>query len=213
MSPDPLDQRLAFLREIDGLKSVVRQSPLLDRSRRENSAEHSWHVALYALVLHDLAARPVDAARVIRMLLVHDIVEVDAGDTPLHAGAPPGEQAEREGRAAERLYGILPRPDGDALLALWREFEAGETADAAFAKALDRVQPLIANVFTGGGTWSPNGLTLDEVLRRYGPTIANGSPRLWAACEALVRGHFSTRPELSVEGEAGAGEERPAPPG
>lgn len=210
MSTDPLVQRLAFLRELDGLKSVVRQSPLLDRSRRENSAEHSWHVALYALLLHDLAGRPVDPARVIRMLLVHDVVEVDAGDTPFHAGVPVGEQAEREEKAAERLFGLLPGPDGDALLALWREFEAGQTADAAFAKALDRVQPLIANVTTGGGTWIPNRLTLDDVLGRYGPTIANGSPRLWAACEALVRSHFSSQPELPGEGDGGPGVEGPS---
>lgn len=200
MSIDPLVQRLAFLREIDGLKSVFRQSPLLDRSRTENSAEHSWHLALYALLLHDLAGSPVNPARVIQMLLIHDIVEVDVGDTPMHSGVPPREQAEREAQAAERLFGLLPRPDGDTLLALWREFEAGETADAAFAKALDRVQPLIANVFTGGGTWIANQLTLDQVLTRYGPTIANGSPRLWAACEALVRSHFSTRPDEDVEG-------------
>ena len=202
MPIDPLDQRLAFLPEIDGLKSVVRQSPLLDRSRRENSAEHSWHLALYALLLHDLAGRPVDPARVIRMLLVHDVVEVDVGDTPMHAGVPPAEQAEREARAAERLFGILPGPEGDELLALWREFEAGETADAAFAKALDRVQPLIANVVTGGGTWIPHRLTLDQVLARYGPTIAKGSPRLWAACEALVRGHFSEGSDARVEEKA-----------
>lgn len=199
MPTDPLGQRLAFLREVDRLKSVLRQSPLLDRSRRENSAEHSWHVALYALLLHDLAAGPVSPARVIQMLLVHDIVEVDAGDTPIHAGVPLQEQAEREAKAAERLFGILPGEQGDALLALWQEFEAAETADAAFAKALDRVQPLIANVSAGGGTWIENRLGLEDVLARYGPTIARGSPRLWAACEALVRSHFSAERDASLE--------------
>jgi len=199
MPDDVLAARFAFLREIDGLKTVLRQSPLLDRSRRENSAEHSWHLAMYALLLHDLADRPVDPSRVIRMLLVHDVVEVDAGDTPFHAGVPPRVQAEREARAAERLFGILPRPEGEAFLALWHEFEAGETADAAFAKALDRAQPLIANVLTGGGTWIESRLTRDEVLARYGPTIAGGSSRLWAACEALVRGHFSEGSEAPVE--------------
>lgn len=104
----PLARRLAVLREIDGLKSVVPQSPLLDRSRRENSAEHSWHLAGHALLLRDLAARPISPERVIQMLLIHDIVEVDVGVTPMHAGAFPGEQAEREARAAERLPGILP---------------------------------------------------------------------------------------------------------
>lgn len=200
MSTDPLARRLAFLREIDGLKSVVRQTPLLDGSRRENGAEHSWHLAMYALLLHDVAERPVDAERVIRMLLVHDIVEVDAGDTPFHAGVPAREQAEREEKAARRLFGILPGPEGDALLALWREFEAAETADAVFAKALDRAQPLLANVATGGGTWLEHRLTEDEVLARYGPTIARGAPRLWAACEALVRGHFARRHDARGEG-------------
>lgn len=202
MSIDPLVQRLDFLREIDRLKSVIRQSPLLDRSRRENSAEHSWHLAMYGLLLHDLAGRPVDPARVIQMLLLHDIVEIDAGDTPFHAGVPAEEQAEREAKAAERLFGLLPRTQGEALLALWREFEAAETADGAFAKALDRVQPLVANAHAGGGTWNANHLTLEEVLARYGPTIAHGSPRLWAACEALIRGHFSASADPGAEGGA-----------
>lgn len=188
---DSLEQRLSFLREIDKLKSVVRQSPLLDRSRRENSAEHSWHLAMYALVLHDLSRVPVNLSRVIQMLLIHDIVEVDAGDTPFHAGVPADEQAEREGRAAVRLFGMLPDFEGDALLALWREFEAAESLDAKFAKALDRAQPLIANAAAGGGTWTENHVTLDEVLARYGPTIDAVSPQLWAACEALVRRHFA----------------------
>lgn len=202
MSIDPLVQQLAFPREIDRLKSVTRQSPLLDRSRNENSAEHSWHLALYGLLLHDLAGSPVDPARVIQMLLIHDIVEVDAGDTPFHAGVPPEEQAEREAKAAERLFGLLPRQQGDALLALWREFEAAETADGAFAKALDRVQPLVTNAYAGGGTWNANRLTLEEVLVRYGPTIAHGSPRLWAACEALIKGHFSSNTDPGIEGDA-----------
>lgn len=202
MSNDPLARRLAFLREIDRLKSVSRQSPLLDRSRRENSAEHSWHLAMYGLLLHDLAGSSVDPARVIQMLLIHDIVEVDAGDTPFHADVPREEQAEREARAAERLFGLLPGEQGDALLALWREFEAAETADAAFAKALDRVQPLVTNAYAGGGTWNASRLTLEEVLERYGPTIARGSPRLWAACEALIRSHFPQSSDAGVEGES-----------
>ena len=193
MSSSDLEQRLAFLREIDRLKIVVRQSPILDRSRRENSAEHSWHLAVYALVLQRYADHAVDVARVIQMLLIHDIVEVDVGDMPIHASSSAVSQGELEAAAAQRLFGLVPGDQGMALLALWQEFEAGESIDARFAKALDRAQPLIANVATGGGTWTENGVGLDDVLRRYGPVIAKGSASLWAACEALARSHFADR--------------------
>jgi putative hydrolase of HD superfamily len=191
MTSTSLQAQLTFLREIDRLKSVIRQSPLLDRSRRENSAEHSWHLAMYALLLQEHAATPIQVERVIRMLLVHDIVEVDVGDTPIHTANPQGAQAALEARAAERLFGMLPRQQGAELLALWQEFEAAESDDARFAKALDRVQPLLANVATGGGTWAESAVTLEQVLQRYGPTIARGAPALWAACEALARDHFA----------------------
>lgn len=188
-SQTPLGRQLAFLREIDRLKSVVRQSPLLDRSRKENSAEHSWHLAMYASVLHEYAEKPVDAARVVRMLLLHDIVEVDVGDSPIHAGSHE-QQAALEDQAAIRLFGMLPGEQGASFLALWREFEAAETADARFAKALDRFQPLLVNVFTGGGTWTENGVSMEQVMSRYGPTIRAGAPRLWALCEGWVADHF-----------------------
>jgi putative hydrolases of HD superfamily len=191
MPTTPLTKQLAFLREIDQLKSVIRQSSLLDRSRRENSAEHSWHLAMYALLLQEHAAAPIQVERVIRMLLVHDIVEVDVGDTPIHAVNSQGAQAALEARAAERLFGMLPRQQGAELLALWQEFEAAQSDDARFAKALDRVQPLLANVATGGGTWAESAVNLEQVLQRYGPTIERGAPALWAACEALVRDHFA----------------------
>lgn len=188
-----LEQQFAFLREIDQLKSVIRQSPLLDRSRKENSAEHSWHLAMYALVLQQYAAGTVDSARVVQMLLIHDIVEVDVGDTPIHAAAAGRSQTELEAAAAERLFGMIPGEQGFKLLDLWREFELAESDDARFAKALDRVQPLLVNINTGGGTWTESGVTLEQVLQRYGPTIERGSPALWAACEQWVRGHFATR--------------------
>ena len=191
MPPSVLNQQLAFLREIDRLKNVVRQSPLLDRSRNENSAEHSWHLAMYALLLHEYATGSVDPTRVIRMLLIHDIVEVDVGDTPFHQAPGDASQAELEAAAAARLFGMIPGNQGAELLALWREFELAESDDAKFAKALDRVQPLLVNVRTGGGTWAENGVTLEQVLQRYGPTIARGSPALWSFCEQLVREHFA----------------------
>ncbi|WP_293765899.1 HD domain-containing protein [uncultured Aquitalea sp.] len=189
-----LQQQLSFLREIDRLKSVVRQSPLLDQSRKENSAEHSWHLAMYALLLSDYAAASVDANRVLRMLLIHDIVEIDVGDFPIHAGHSVEAQAREEALAAQRLFGLLPAAQGEGLLALWREFEAGETEDARFAKALDRFQPLLINVFTGGGTWTENKVTLQQVASRYGPAIQRGAPKLWAVCEAWIEQHFAGQP-------------------
>jgi putative hydrolase of HD superfamily len=152
MHPSAIDQQLTFLREIDKLKAVVRQSPLLDGSRKENSAEHSWHLAMYAMLLAEHAATPFDMQRVIKMLLIHDIVEVDVGDTPIHSGASLEQQADLEQKAAQRLFGILPAPQRSELLALWQELEAGTSDDAKFAKALDRVQPLLVNVYTNGGT-------------------------------------------------------------
>jgi len=193
MPHDVLNQQLAFLREIDRLKSVVRQSPLLDRSRKENSAEHSWHLAMYALLLAEHAAASVNRERVIQMLLIHDIVEVDVGDTPIHNVGAGSSQAELEDAAAVRLFGLVPGEQGVAMLALWREFEAAESDDAKFAKALDRVQPLLVNLRTDGGTWRENGVTPEQVLERYGPVIARGSPTLWAACEQGVREHFAGR--------------------
>lgn len=130
MASTSLEKQLQFLREIDRLKTVVRQSPLLDRSRKENSAEHSWHLALYALVLSEYASGPVDTQRVMRMLLLHDVVEIDVGDFPVHGGSSAAWQAEHEDKAAQRLFGLLPSPQGDEFLALWREFEQAESEDA-----------------------------------------------------------------------------------
>jgi putative hydrolases of HD superfamily len=192
MQPAALPQQLKFLREIDKLKAVMRQSPLIDGSRKENSAEHSWHLAMYAMLLGEHAATPIDMQRVIRMLLIHDIVEIDVGDTPIHVGGSLEQQAELEQEAAQRLFGLLPKRQCEELLALWEEFEAGTSDDAKFAKALDRVQPLLVNVFTNGGTWSESGVTLEQVLQRYGPTIERGSPALWNVCQSLVREHFGT---------------------
>lgn len=187
-----LQQQLAFLSEIDKLKTVLRQSPLLDGSRRENSAEHSWHLAMYALLLPEYASANIDPLRVIKMLLIHDVVEVDVGDTPIHQAHDSARQQAQEAQAATRLFGLLPASQGADLLALWHEFEQGQSEDAQFAKALDRLQPLLVNLHTGGGTWVDNRVTLEQVLTRYGPVIARGAPALWLACEAWVRQHFAT---------------------
>lgn len=193
MSLNALQDRLSFLREIDRLKSVVRQSPLLDKSRNENSAEHSWHLGLYALVLAEYANGTVDINRVTKMLLLHDIVEIDVGDYPIHGGSSPELQAEQEGQAAARIFGLLPSQQGDAFLSLWQEFERAESEDAKFAKALDRFQPLLINVFTDGGTWNQNGVSMEQVFSRYGPAIKRGAPALWDVCEEWVTQHFSNR--------------------
>lgn len=187
---DRLTQQLAFLTEIDALKTVVRQSHIADRSRRENSAEHSWHLAMFALIL---AGDGLDASKIITMLLVHDIVEIDAGDAPIHGVHDTIALQLAERQAAERLFGLLPADQAERMLSLWREFEAAESPEAQFAKALDRLQPLLLNTLTGGGTWVENDVSEQQVLDRYGPTIAGGSPALWDHARMLVERHFTNR--------------------
>jgi putative hydrolase of HD superfamily len=174
----PLARRIRFAVEADRLKSVLRRSRLVDGSRRENSAEHSWHLALLAMLLHDTAPPGVDHARVLRMLLVHDLVEVDAGDTFCYDVDANLGREERERAAAARLFGILPAEEARELAALWEEFEAVATPDARFAAALDRFQPLLLNYYGGGGSWLEHAITRAQVLRRMDP-IREGAPALW----------------------------------
>ena len=191
--PEHLKAQFAFLAEIDRLKSVVRQNRLADGSRRENSAEHSWHLAMFAVVLAD-HAEGVDLWRVVRMLLIHDIVEIDAGDHGYHEDGHDWDAiAAKERAAADRLFGLPPPPMDAELRALWDEFEAAETADARFAKALDRLQPVLLNVLVGGGTWDDHAVDEARVVSRTGPAIEAGSPRLWAEARALIREHFAKR--------------------
>lgn len=175
----PLDQALGFLVEADRLKSVDRQTWLTDGSRQENSAEHSWHAALTAMVLAPFAVHPVQADRAIRMLLLHDLVEIDAGDTFLYDEAATADQAEREQAAANRLFGLLPAQQADADRALWDEFEAGETNDARFAKAIDRVNPVLLNLAGQGRGWRQHGIRLEQVLARNA-AIGGSLPSVWA---------------------------------
>lgn len=188
-----LHDQIQFLAAIDRLKQVVRQSPVSGLSRKENSAEHSWHVSMYAAVLTESVRPDADVARVVKMLLIHDIVEIEAGDTPIHGDVSArADQAERELLAAENLFGLLPAPQGEQFLKLWKEFESGESADAQLAKAIGRLQPLIQNVMTGGGTWADNDISRDQVFERYGPTISAGSSELWDYAKILVESHFSS---------------------
>ncbi len=180
-----LRRQLAFVVEIDKLKQVLRQTVLMDASRQENSAEHSWHLAMMALVLAEYAREPVDLARVVKMLLVHDIVEIDAGDTFVYDDQAYLDKAQREQQAADRLFGLLPPDQAAEVRALWEEFEARATPEAAFAAALDRFHPLLHNYFSRGVAWQRHGVTADRVVERN-RHIADGAPALWEVARQLI---------------------------
>ena len=181
---DRLAQQLGFLLEADRLKSVIRGSRIADGSRRENTAEHSWHLALFALVLREWAVGEVDTWRVVQMLILHDLVEIECGDTPLFDNVGAATQDEREQIAASKLFGLLPPDQEGELRGLWEEFEKAATPDAKFAKALDRLQPILLNHAVGGGTWTD--YAVDEAReRRLTQRIADGSPVLWEAAQAV----------------------------
>lgn len=175
-----LEAQFAFLKEADKLKSVLRATRLIDADRFENSAEHSWHIMLYALVLADQAGDDVRIGRVLRMLLIHDIVEIDAGDAPIHGDVDHAAMAAREAAAADRLFGLLPADQAADFRALWHEFEAAETADAKFAKAIDRVQSPVTNLANGGGSWHDYQVTMAQMETRVGAPIERGAPGLWS---------------------------------
>ncbi|WP_341675257.1 HD domain-containing protein [Niveibacterium sp. SC-1] len=195
-----LEQQLAFILEIDKLKGVLRQSLISDGSRRENSAEHSWQIALMALLLAEHADEPVDAARAATMLLIHDIVEIDAGDAFLYDEAAQAAKASLEQKAATRLFGLLPQEQATRLHSLWEEFEAGETPDARYARAMDRLMPMMLNVATEGRAWRTNGVTADKVLARNA-VIAESSQALWDYAEAMI-GQAVTRGLIPAKGAA-----------
>lgn len=185
---DGLELRLAsqfrFLLEADRLKGVVRRNLVSDGSRRENTAEHSWHLALFAMALSEWATEPVEVWRVVQMLLLHDLVEIEAGDTPLYDAEAALSQADREARGADRIFGLLPDDQAQAFRAVWEEFEAAATPTARFAKALDRLQPVLLNHVVGGGTWTEYDVDKTRARALTGK-IALGSSVLWAAAEAV----------------------------
>jgi putative hydrolase of HD superfamily len=183
---DPLDSQLRFLREADQLKTVLRQSTLIDVSRQENSAEHSWHLALMALVLQGHAPPGTDISRVVAMVVLHDLVEIDAGDLFVYAGEEAQARQEVAERvAADRIFALLPAPQATMFRALWDEFEERRTQEAKFARALDRLQPMLVNYQTGGGTWLAHGVTADQVLLRVA-LIEDGSATLGEYARDLV---------------------------
>lgn len=178
-------QQLAFIVEIDRLKRVLRRTWLCDHSRPENSAEHSWHLATMAVLLAEHADPMVDIARVTRMVLVHDIVEIDAGDTYAYDDVGNGSREARERAAADRLFALLPEDQGAQLRALWEEFEVRQTVDARYAAALDRLQPLLNNDRSGGGSWRTHHVTRDQVLERMEP-IQDALPAFWPTVLEIV---------------------------
>jgi putative hydrolases of HD superfamily len=183
---DRLNQQLQFIAEAGRLKGVLRQTTLADPARRENSAEHSWHLTVLALTLGEYAPPGTDLARVIVMLAIHDLVEVDAGD--LSAYAPLPDQARQliaERAAADRLFALLPADQAGTVRQLWDEFEERSTSEARFARALDRLQPMLENVKVGGGTWRQPGITAAEVLTKVA-LVEDGSPQLGQFARRLI---------------------------
>jgi putative hydrolase of HD superfamily len=178
-----LDAQLAFILEADKLKEIHRRTYLLSGARTENSAEHSWHLALMAMVLSEYANSAIDTFKVLRMLLVHDLVEVDAGDTFCYDDAGNLTKSEREKAAADRLFGLLPEEQGREFRRLWEEFESAETAEARFAAALDRVSPVLLNLRNQGRGWKEHSVSAEQVFARNSP-IANGSEVLWERVKA-----------------------------
>lgn len=168
-----------FILEIDRLKGVTRRNKPLGLDRYENSAEHSWQIALLATSLLPYAAEPVDAARVVEMLLVHDIGEIDTGDVLLYADSDWAAQKAAERAAVERIFGLLPAPQRERFLARWIEFDEEATPEARFAHAVDRAMPALLNLASGGQSWVENGVRHEQVVRRIGPPIEAGCPALW----------------------------------
>jgi len=179
-------QQIEFILEIDKLKHVLRKTILMDQSRRENSAEHSWHIALTVMVLSEYARdADIDFFRVMKILLVHDLIEIDAGDTYCHDEEGKKDQAIKERLAADRIFNILPSDQAKAFRDLWDEFEERKTPESRFANALDRVQPFLHNYFTSGKTWLENKIRSEQVISRMQP-LDDGAPLLWRYVKSLI---------------------------
>ena len=183
---DPrMDRQIDFIIELEGLKSVLRRSYLINGDRLENSAEHSWHICVMAMVLMEHANQPIDLNKTIRMLLIHDIVEIEAGDTYCYDDGNMVEQHQRERIAADNLFGMLPEDQARQLMALWEEFEEAQTPEARFAGAMDRFMPLLQSYFTDGKAWVENEIHKDQVIERNEP-ISDGSETLWEYSLSLI---------------------------
>lgn len=180
-----LQKQLDFILELERLKYITRQSYVADGSRHENDSEHSWHLALMAMLLSEYANEPVDVLHVVKMVLIHDAVEIDAGDTYAYDDAGNATKRQREEAAADRIFNILPADQAAEMRDIWEEFEANETPEARFANALDRVQPIMLNDTTGGRAWREHGVAAQQVINRNQNTHL-GSEELWTYAKGLV---------------------------
>lgn len=185
MTPDKLLQQIEFIKEIDKVKYIQRKTRLFHSDRNENDAEHSWHLALMAIVLAEYTNEPVDILKVIKMVLIHDIVEIDAGDTFIYDTIKNHMNTDAERAAATRIFGMLPSGQAEELLTIWEEFEAGYSPEAKFARAMDRLEPLLQNTSNNGGTWQEFGVDHAKVYAKK-QVIKEGSDSLWKYAEQLL---------------------------
>ncbi len=185
MNTERLEQQIRFVLEADRIKQITRQSYLADGSRKENDAEHSWHLALMAFLLAEHANEEIDVLRVMEMVIIHDLVEIDAGDTYAYDDAGNATKRQREEKAADRIFGMLPEDQAVWFRQLWEEFEAAETKEARFALALDKVQPILLNDSTDGKAWREHQVREEQILKRN-RTTPEGSRALWDYCAKLV---------------------------
>ncbi|MBR5164032.1 MAG: HD domain-containing protein [Ruminococcus sp.] len=169
---DRIKKQLDFMLELDKMKNLYRQTYVLHEDRKENDAEHSWHLAILAILLSEYAAQPVDVLHVMKMVLIHDVVEIDAGDTYCYDAEGYKSKADREEKAAQRIFGLLPDDQREEFYTLWREFEDSETNDARFAAMLDRLQPIMLNYTKGGMSWQEHGIHKEQVLARNLPYLS-----------------------------------------
>ena len=185
MNFEHLLQQVAFIHEIDKVKYIQRKSRLFNSDRHENDAEHSWHIAVMAMVLAGHSNEPIDTLKVIKMLLIHDVVEIDAGDVFLYDTVINHTNTEAERKAAERIFGLLPQEQAEEFITIWEEFEAGETSEAKFARAMDRLEPLLQDVSNNGLVWREHNIKYEQVIQKNS-IIQNGSQTLWDFGKSLI---------------------------
>lgn len=185
MKPDYLLKQISFIKEIDKIKYIQRKTKLFNSNRPENDAEHSWHLAMMTVVLAEHSDAPIDVLKVIKMVLIHDIVEIDAGDIFIYDTQKSHTNTDNELKAAKRIFGLLPKEQADELIAIWEEFEAGETTEAKFAKSMDRLELLLQNTSNDGGTWKEFDVDYSKVYEKK-KAIKEGSTMLWNYAETLI---------------------------
>ncbi|NLZ95756.1 MAG: HD domain-containing protein, partial [Bacteroidales bacterium] len=185
MTINNLEKQIAFIKEIDKIKYIQRKTKLFNSNRQENDAEHSWHLAVMAIVLAEHSNHSIDLLKVLKMVLIHDIVEIDAGDTFIYSTTKDHNNSNEELIAAQRIFGILPKEQADELLEIWQEFDEGETDEAKFALSLDRFEPLLQNASNKGGTWVEYDVPYDKVYDKKSE-IKEGSSTIWRYAEGLI---------------------------